>query len=215
MKRTVALIMLFAFVFAFTGCSKNPSDAKPLETQPTVATEPPTEPPTEEPTQSPEELELFSNMSGTYVFSSGAGAWGTTLNVFDDGTFSGNYHDTDMGAGGANYDCTFSTCTFIGAFKNVEKVNDYTFSVEVDYLNYLNEAETEEIKDGYRYVYTEAYGVSGTDTFYIYTPDAKISDLPDEYKSWGYNMIDAPKNQKLGFYGIYNITEKLGFVSND
>ena len=41
--------------------------------------------------------------AGNYSFGSGVGAWGTVMKVNKDGTFSGSYDGSDMGATGDGY----------------------------------------------------------------------------------------------------------------
>ena len=51
-------------------------------------------------------------------FSSGAGAWGTGLTLAADGSFSGEYHDSDMGDSGDDYpDGTVYLCNFPGSLR--------------------------------------------------------------------------------------------------
>ena len=47
--------------------------------------------------------EAMKQAAGNYSFGSGVGAWGTVMKVNKDGTFSGSYHDSDMGATGDGY----------------------------------------------------------------------------------------------------------------
>ena len=47
--------------------------------------------------------EAMKQAAGHYSFGSGVGAWGTVMKVNKDGTFSGSYHDSDMGATGDGY----------------------------------------------------------------------------------------------------------------
>ncbi len=215
MKKVVSFILLIVIVFALVGCSFDLD--KFIPTQPvaeTVATEPQTQPPTEPPTQSEAEI-LFQAMSGVYIFSSGAGAWGTSLDLSEDGTFSGSFHDTDMGSRGENYNYTVRSCDFTGAFTDVEKINDYTYSAKIENLEYKNPAGTEEIIDDCKYIYSDAYGIYGGDIFFIYTPEATMEDLPYEFKSWKIGLYDAPSDQKLGVYGIYNVTKQNGFFESE
>ena len=47
------------------------------------------------------------------VFSSGAGAWGTVLELAPDGAFTGSFHDTNMGETGEGYpNGTVYLCSF-------------------------------------------------------------------------------------------------------
>lgn len=215
MKRIVSFVLLTLMVVILVGCSFDFSKLTP--TQPVEQTEPTqvqTDPPTEPPTQSEAEI-LLENMSGEYSFMSGAGAWATMLTLNSDGTFSGKYHDTDMGANGENYMYTVHACDFTGSFTDVEKINDYTYCAKVKDLEYDKPAGTEEIIDDCRYAYTDAYGIYGGDIFFFYTPDATMEQLPYEFKTWRIGLIGAPSDQKLGVYGIYNVTKQNGFYGSE
>ena len=52
--------------------------------------------------------EIFGKLPSEFVFSSGAGAWATILNIESDGTFTGEYHDSDID--------TVWICEFSGKF---------------------------------------------------------------------------------------------------
>ena len=46
----------------------------------------------------------YADLKGLeFSFSSGVGAWETMLGIMPDGTFSGTFHDADMGDNGAGY----------------------------------------------------------------------------------------------------------------
>ena len=49
-----------------------------------------------------------------FTFMSGAGGWSTVLTIHPDGSFSGNYFDSDMGDSGDGYDATQYVSTFHG-----------------------------------------------------------------------------------------------------
>ena len=60
-------------------------------------------------------------------FSSGVGGWGTSLTLERGGTFSGQFHDSDMGAIGEDYpNGTVYLCHFSGRFSVSEKVDEYS-----------------------------------------------------------------------------------------
>ena len=84
-----------------------------------------------------------------FVFSSGVGAWATVFSIEEDGSFSGEYFDTDMGVMGEDYpNGTMYQSIFTGKFSGIQKVNEYTYSMQISELNYEREVGTEEIKDG-------------------------------------------------------------------
>lgn len=133
--------------------------------------------------------DVFGMFAGNYIFMSGAGGWMSQMDIDPDGTFSGEYHDTEMGLSGDGYDYTVYFAEFTGSFGNPRKVNDYTYSFELEDIQYANAPDTEEIvSDEYgtrRTIYAEAYGLDeGTKTIYAYTASAPTDKLPDGLLSW-------------------------------
>jgi len=164
----------------------------------------------------PVESELFSDVSKyQFVFSSGAGAWQTILTINEDGTFSGEFSDADMGwveedhPNGVIYSSTFE-----GKFTEPTKVNDYTYSMQIEYINLEKEVGTEEIIDGVKYIYSEPYGINDAEEILIYTPEAPVKELPEGFRYWvGLRNLDDLKDEHLGYYGLYNVKEACGFSS--
>ena len=106
---------------------------------------------------------------------------------------------------------------FQGKFTEPVKVNEYTYAVQIEELNYAEEVGKEVLKDNIRYIYSDAYGIANAEEIFIYLPGAPLEELPDGYKNWvndqisleGENLIELP------FYGLYNKTEECGFSSYD
>ena len=149
-----------------------------------------------------------------FIYSSGAGAWATYLTINEDGTFSGEYHDSEMGSIGEGYpngSCYLSV--FQGAFSKPVKVNEYTYSVQVEKITYDQKPGTEEIIDEILYIYSEAAGLANSENIYIYLPDAPYETLPEGYKSWAWMAREDADAPKLSFYGLYNEKDESGFVS--
>ncbi len=160
--------------------------------------------------------DLFSNLSKyQFVFTSGVGAWQTMLTINEDGTFAGEYHDSDMGTVGEDYPYgVVYSSTFDGKFTEPKKVNEYTYSVSIEYMNLEKEVESEEIIDGMKFIYSEPYGINDAKEILIYTPDAPVKELPEGYRSWARLMdLDDLKDEYLGFYGLYNVETESGFSS--
>ncbi len=159
----------------------------------------------------------FEKLSGwVFYFSSGAGAWYTELSISGDGTFKGHYQDADMGDTGEGYPGgTLYYSDFTGRFEQLEKIDEFTYKMQLTDLDFERQPEQEEIIDEILYVYSTAYGVDGGDEFYLYLPGAKVADLPEEYRQWvGYYNLEAVTETELSFYGLYNIKEQNGFSSN-
>lgn len=150
-----------------------------------------------------------------FCFMSGAGAWSTELFIHSDGTFEGIYHDTNAGDIGEGFPCgSRYYCNFTGRFTDLEKVDEFTWKMRMDSIEYEQEPDTKEIIDGVRYIYATAYGLDGGEEFYLYLPGAKLADLPEEYRGWvGYYYLENTTDTELPFYGLYNINEGEGFDS--
>lgn len=159
----------------------------------------------------------FSDLSDrVFYFSSGAGAWWTELRIQGDGSFEGHYQDADMGDSGDDYpNGTLYYCDFIGFFDQLEKVDDFTYKMNLSSISFKEKpAQEEEIIDGVRYIYTGAYGLDGEE-FYLYLPGSKLADLPQAYRDWvGYHNLEAVQEEELSFYGLYNVNGELGFSSS-
>lgn len=98
----------------------------------------------------PEEEFSFADLKNIeFWFGNGAGGWRTVLTIEADGSFSGEYSDSEMGSTRENYSAgTVYYCEFSGKFTEPVKVNDDTYSMQIAEILYENEPETEEIRDG-------------------------------------------------------------------
>lgn len=158
----------------------------------------------------------FSDLADrVFYFSSGAGAWWTELRIKGDGSFEGHYQDSDMGDIGDGYpNGTLYYCDFNGFFDQLEKVDDFTYKMNLSSISFKDKPEEEEIIDGVRYIYSGAYGLDG-DAFYVYLPGSRLADLPEAYRQWvGYYNLEAVQEEELPFYGLYNIRAEEGFSSS-
>ncbi len=161
------------------------------------------------------EEELFASLPESFTFASGAGAWMSELFVKPDGTFTGDYHDSDMGDTGEGYpNGTIYVCSFSGAFGDVKRVNEYTYSMHVKKLDVDSTPAKEWIEDDVRYVASIPYGLENADEVLVYLPGAYLLDLPDEFITWvgmmrAWDSDDRPTT--LPFYGLYNVTDQMGW----
>lgn len=146
-----------------------------------------------------------------FWFTSGAGGWATILRIGPDGTFSGNFHDSDMGVAGDDYpDGTVYICNFNGKFTSVKKISDYEYSMKCENLMQEGIEGEEEIIDGIKYITSTPYGFDNAGEFRLYLPGKEISELPSEYVDW---ILGLSENESLDFYGLYNVVGKQGFSS--
>ena len=72
-----------------------------------------------------------------FVFSSGSGGWGSSLSIGPNGTFSGDYHDSDMGSTGPGYPGgTISESKVSGQFTRPHQVSPTLYEVDIENLQY-------------------------------------------------------------------------------
>ena len=155
----------------------------------------------------------YAELSGIeFVFSSGAGGWSTYFTVNADGTFSGNYHDSEMGDTGDAYpNGTLYYSDFTGRFGAPVKVDENTYKTTLEAIDYADTPETEEIRDGIRYLYSTAYGLGNPADLYFYLPGKPVSELPGPFLSWVPAAEDAAKDGRITVYGFYNENMEYGF----
>ena len=188
------------------------------------------EEPEEDPASKEKVVPLYDEMSKwTFHFTSGAGGWETYMTVESDGSFSGEYHDSEMGDTSDAYpDGTIYQCVFSGRFSGYEKEGPYIYKLDIGSIEYENEPEKTETKDGVRFIYSDPYGLDGVaegdNELYVYLPGAPVSELPEAYMDWIYPLhfskwfddgeavADIPDD--LPFCGLYN-TAEMGFFSDN
>ena len=162
----------------------------------------------------PDSLTFEALSRYTFEFSSGAGAWSTYFTIEKDGSFAGNYHDSDMGDTGDGYgNGTLYYSDFSGHFTDLTKVDDTTYEMTLSDIAYQNTVGETEIIDSVKYVYSEAQGLTGTDTFKIYLPGTPVSDLSAEVYSWVSMAND--NDTELTIPIIVNEAEGFGIYSYD
>lgn len=161
-----------------------------------------------------ENSDIFGLLPSEFVFSSGAGGWATEITLNADGTFSGQYHDSEMGDTGNQYpDGTVYISNFNGKFTTPKQVNEYKYSMKLDYLNIEGTIGDEYYENNQRYIISEPYGFDDADEFMLYLPGIAMSDLPEGFISWLYAFIDVQTTEILPCYGIYNVGGKEGFIA--
>lgn len=222
MKQHFYILLSAALLLALTACKRDAAPPLPPETteeRASAVTESfglPTE--TVQNTQSaPENTLSFHDLENTtFRFSSGAGGWQETLVIYGDGSFSGEFHDSNMGSTGDGYpNGSADHCEYQGQFTQPQKVNDYTYSLRIQEISYAQEPGTTEIIDGVLFQYRTPYGLGGAEEILIYLPGAPLAELPQEYRSWvGYYDLSYAEETELPFYGLYNVAQQCGFSSS-
>lgn len=174
----------------------------------------------EEPISSIEYLDIpdlkFADLSGmVFYFSSGVGGWSTSVEIFPDGTFRGNYGDSDMGDIGESYpEGTRYTCLFQGALSSLTKTGDFEYSMKCESITQEGtEGEEMITTDGFRYITSSPYGFNDADEIMLYLPGKQVRQLPNMFLSWVSmpRCLSLQDNDKLPFYGLYNVEGQQGF----
>lgn len=152
------------------------------------------------------------------LFASGAGAWGTTLTLNPDGTFEGQYHDSNMGENGDGYpNGTVYYCNFSGRFGSMMKLNDYSYYMRLEELVYDTDIGREQLgtEEGLRYVTAEPYGIAGGEEFIFYLPGTPADVLNEDFLNWWPDayLWRSGELSTLNCYGIHNVNTGEGFFT--
>ena len=161
-----------------------------------------------------EDTSIFSSMPQEGIFTSGAGGWATWMNLTSDGTFTGTYQDSDLGDVGDSYPHgTTYICNFNGKFSTPQKMDDYTYRINLEKLTEDGINGDEYIENGIRYIHSSAYGLDCEEgeEFLIYTPGKPISELPESFLIWA-SALSPIEGSTLNCYGIYNERMETAFI---
>lgn len=218
MRKIMILILISSFVM--TGCGNKKENQQSMPKTTGKNTETPVETMLETAEDMDEEESIsFQDIPNQFLFASGAGAWATYMTIEDDGSFVGEYRDSNVGSVGKKHPHgTVHYCDFYGTLSEPEKVNEYTYSVKIKSLKTRVKPGKKEIKDKIKYIYTEPYGLENAKKLLIYLPGAPKSELSEEFLMWtgvGYDWDEDVKEDELSFWGIYNPKDETGFVEYD
>ena len=235
MKKALCLFLASVFLLGLSACgtlgtAQNASPSDMPSTQSPSTSEPPpsaTPAPSTPVAPSPSDLTTlspsasdrddlsFADLSGLeFWFGSGVGAWCTTVDISPDGTFTGYFHDSDMGDTGDGYpNGTAYECTFSGKFTSLTKADDFTYSMKCEFLKQEGTVDEVKIIDGVRTITAGPRGFDSADEFLLYLPGKKLSELPEEFLNWvNTSLFGYDENiSELPFYGLYNVGGQEGF----
>ena len=158
---------------------------------------------------------FFERLKGLeWTFSSGAGGWSTDMRILPDGSFSGEYHDSEMGETGEGYpDGTVYGCSFTGKMSLVEQVNENTWKIRVDELKTDETAEKESIANGIRFVLAPPYGLSEGDEMLLYRPGTPVEGFTEEMLFWAHLMEMEGTPTELPTWFLSSEKNDSGFVA--
>lgn len=166
-------------------------------------------------TESGNDLKFADLQNMQFMFSSGVGAWRTTLDIFPDGTFAGNYSDSDMGDVGEGYPGgTEYVCAFSGNFTLPVKTGDYEYLLVCESITQVGTPGEEVIIDGVRTVTSIPYGLETdeSDRFILYLPGKKIGEMPEGFLEGIMPYADFEGQDTISFYILYNTGSGNAFI---
>lgn len=209
-----------------TAASTAPTQETTAPTTPTQETTQPAEsiPETTQPTEPPvsetvpaEELQLpLPGECAEFFFQSGAGGWNTTLTVNSDGSFTGVFHDSEMGDRTEEYpNGTVYLCVFSGSFAEIEQVSDYAYEMKLLHIQTEHQEGEEWIEEEIRYIASRPYGLDEGTDFRFYLPETPMDQVPEGVIPWWPYRYDLETNPRdtLSCYGIVNLTKEYGFFN--
>ena len=158
------------------------------------------------------EENLFDTLSGLeWNFNSGAGGWFTEIQIRADGSFSGSFHDSEMGECADEYpDGTVYFCSFSGQMSPAEQISENTWKIRVEKLE--KEQGTDEIADGIRFVPADVYGLSEGDEMVLYRPGTPVSVLTEEMQLWAHVPEQETTQTELENWFLSSEKNDSGFV---
>ena len=158
-----------------------------------------------------ESQDIFKTIDGLeWSFCSGAGAWSTDMRIQADGSFTGEYHDSEMGDMKDEYpNGTVYFCNFSGQMSFVEKKDD-CWILKVEKL--VRKPAEESIAEGFRYVPGEACGLAEGDEMKLYAPGTPVSVLSEEMQLWAHVMDKETRPSELEFWFLMSEKNDSGFV---
>ena len=149
----------------------------------------------------------FPSETLEFVFASGAGGWGTYLTLQPDGSFIGDYGDSDMDT---RYECKFE-----GRFTDIQQISDYCWAMKLGDVSIEKEEGTTWTEDGIHYIAAGPYGVSGGTDFLLYAPGIPVDFIPAECRNWWPDAYRWRNGEidKLNGWGLCNLSEGTAFYT--
>lgn len=184
MKKLLAWITLTVFALSLTGAVAESNDAM---------------------------MDTLSAME--WSFYSGVGAWSTDFRILPDGSFSGEYHDSEMGEAEEDYpEGTVYFRAFTGRLSLTGERDEYSWTLRIDELLPEETEEQEWIDGGIRFVLSETYGLSQGDEMVLYAPGTPVGVLPEEMIFWTHVMDRENPPAELENWFLMSEANASGFV---
>ncbi len=159
--------------------------------------------------------DLWEQLNGQeFLFCSGAGAWDTELDMGENGTFTGSFHDSEMGETGEGYPYgSIYVCSFHGQLSDPKQLDDYIWTARITVEPDEGQAP-ETIENGIRYVTTTPYGLEKGTNVTIFFPGTPVERLPEGFMAWSHLGELAPGAETIPYYAIWNEADEAAFISS-
>jgi len=156
-----------------------------------------------------------------FLFSSGAGAWGTRLTLNADGSFEGQFSDSNMGETGKDYpNGTVYLCSFTGHFSLSEKLDIHSYPLTLEEVTPDRPAGEEWIDNGILHVSSGPYGLYNDYTdgkmsrnFMLYAPTAPVFGLDESLLSWWPGRFEENPPETLNCWALWNVEAGTAFFT--
>ena len=149
---------------------------------------------------------VFAELEGKdFIFSSGRGAWRTSITMEKGGKFKGSYLDSDV------YDKY--AAEFTGRFEVVKRVDEYTYKLKLKDLKTTTPTGEKAYEDGGTVEYSEPYGFEKGTDFDLYLPGHPTEGLHEEYLYWSYAC--KSNESAIDHYGLFNVEPEYGMCTVD
>ena len=231
MRRKFGIVTMFFLLFSilFCGCATGKAqeskqeEGTEIQEEGTEIQADSSETIEEETTTEANNCELVSSQSDinfevlsqkAYSYSSGAGAWSEDFKIQKDGSFYGDFHDSDMGDSGDDYpNGTIYISSYSGHFTDLTKINDTVYEMKLADISYDTEPDSQEYSDDFHYVYTKSLCFEGADIITIYLPGTPIKEIPEDVYWW----LSAQNSSKteLTTIALANLSSQIGIYSHD
>ena len=232
MKKVISFVLVFCMCLCLAACKNKDGnkeitspDTKNEQTVKGATEEKDTEKPdsTDGSTPVPQKIEdlavdehtesFFSSLPKELVFSSGAGGWSTVLTINPNGTFYGEYHDSEMGVTGDKFpNGTYYQCSFSGKFSTPLPLDQYTYVSSIESIDIKTTVGEITYEDGVKYENTTPYGLENAKEVVFYLPGAPKASLPESFLNWVTPHYAMASVLPAGVYGMYSFNDEAGFV---
>jgi len=149
----------------------------------------------------------FPTKSLELLYASGAGGWGTYLTLQPDGSFTGDYGDSDADT---RYECKFE-----GRFTNMHQISDYCWAMTLGEVALEKEKGTTWTEDGIHYIAAGPHGVSEGTDFLLYAPGTPVDMIAASCRDWWPDAYYWRKGEidVLDGWALCNLNEGAAFYT--